>query len=682
MRPAAWLPAILFLLAAQSIRGQERSDSLRVTPPRPAGDSLRVPPAAPRDAAGPAPAPGASFGRKEIDWSDYNAIGSIAKNAPGVRMHELGEYGHPGYLSLFGSLPSHLSIVRGTETMNDLVTGVPDHNLIPVEEIDSVFVPAAHQAFYYGGNGRELAVVAREKEEDSPRPSSRIRHTEGPSDYLYTDVIFSVNTAPRSNFTAGLSRQSLGTAGGTSLTALDARYENSGYESWDLRGAYATRIAETLHLKVEDHYDHFIDMFNGGVDPLSASILNPDDAFGLAPGLANNTMRAEVVRNRIGAQARWDALADSLRPVLIDVSFLTGVRYFRDLLDRIDTLQLHLDEKTSWRMFSLSLRKSFLLSSLALDAGADVQPYRIRTSPILSPRSGWNTAFFSRAEWTLPFGAVEGLARAENNFSRSTLGFGATVRIPIGPELGVWAGASRSERSPSLFERGDAAQEGPNERLMLAEAGAAFRSGAARLEARAFLRDLAHGFLYTFAQEGNAAPARQSLSLLQAGDGDERRDGGAAASGSFKLWKLTLEGRISAAKKLSAGPFWDAPAARLSGDWSWWGSAALFFQGEVLEGALELKTGARAEFVSDDAVPGFGAHWGLYGGSAEEPSTAPVTSAYAAYARIDLFLFARVRTAILHFILENAADTRYVTAYFYPMPGRSIRFGVSWAFLD
>ena len=48
----------------------------------------------------------------------------------------------------------------------------------------------------------------------------------------------------------------------------------------------------------------------------------------------------------------------------------------------------------------------------------------------------------------------------------------------------------------------------------------------------------------------------------------------------------------------------------------------------------------------------------------------------------DLFLFARVRTALIHLVLENLADERYVTAFFHPMPGRSFRFGVAWAFLD
>jgi hypothetical protein len=47
---------------------------------------------------------------------------------------------------------------------------------------------------------------------------------------------------------------------------------------------------------------------------------------------------------------------------------------------------------------------------------------------------------------------------------------------------------------------------------------------------------------------------------------------------------------------------------------------------------------------------------------------------------IDFILIGHIGKAYVHLIWENLLDRKYVTTYYYPMPERNLRFGISWEF--
>ena len=62
------------------------------------------------------------------------------------------------------------------------------------------------------------------------------------------------------------------------------------------------------------------------------------------------------------------------------------------------------------------------------------------------------------------------------------------------------------------------------------------------------------------------------------------------------------------------------------------------------------------------------------------------TTKTGGYLRLDLFINAQIKTARLFVKMENAADGLYERSYYltphYPMPGRVLKFGLTWRFLD
>jgi hypothetical protein len=52
------------------------------------------------------------------------------------------------------------------------------------------------------------------------------------------------------------------------------------------------------------------------------------------------------------------------------------------------------------------------------------------------------------------------------------------------------------------------------------------------------------------------------------------------------------------------------------------------------------------------------------------------------WTRLDAFVILRIGDAYLTLSYENLLDANYLITPIYPMPARTLRFGVNWVFID
>jgi hypothetical protein len=109
------------------------------------------------------------------------------------------------------------------------------------------------------------------------------------------------------------------------------------------------------------------------------------------------------------------------------------------------------------------------------------------------------------------------------------------------------------------------------------------------------------------------------------------------------------------------------------------GTASITFHDKLFSDHLELETGLR--------MKGHSAYTGM-----EYISTTQIFVPGNYYATrddlresvaggtIDFILIGHIGKAYVHLIWENLLDRKYVTTYYYPMPERNLRFGISWEF--
>ena len=621
--------------------------------------------------------------KPQIDLLNYNSAAYLLRSIPGVTLHELGNFGQPIFLSMQGSGQNSSGLSRGLESLNDLLTDIPDYHHVATEAIDSIVVPPSHQAFYYGGNGKSFAADVTEKRFDSPRPYSRLRHVEAPYDYLFTDAIFTVNTSEQSNLAMGITRQSLGTSN-TSSTSLDTRLPNAGYEAWNLRGDYRMQFSDAYVLTIKDHYDHFIRMHNGGLLLDGSSLFKEDSAFGLSPVLFNTTMQSEVVRNRIEAEFALPLLHDSLALSRFNLSYTSNVFLFLDRLDRSSDALPRLNSKTIWDAVDLSYEDQLSTKFFDLSFGGLVRRYQVRNTPFIPARSGIN--LMGRGKLLLHFDPIEleGLLRYENSFGRTTLGIGASASVSLMDALEMWSGLSISARAPSLFESEWGSPRFPRfdseskaEKIFIAEAGARWQHRNISIDARGFFRRTDNA-LRLFISQSNLTEDGRFLSILDEtySSGSAIENLGASVQFTLSYWRIHLTSNVALDGEMLSGQS-GIQNTRL------YGNGELFFRDELIANVFDLRAGIRCDFSTAYNPPTFNPEIQRYGSVWQVTNAAEVQGRYfSRHATLSPFLFAKIKTATIHLIWENVLDERYVTTMFYPMPGRGIRFGVTWAFLD
>jgi hypothetical protein len=111
---------------------------------------------------------------------------------------------------------------------------------------------------------------------------------------------------------------------------------------------------------------------------------------------------------------------------------------------------------------------------------------------------------------------------------------------------------------------------------------------------------------------------------------------------------------------------------------AWFTDQSLYLEKTYFKSALLLALGISANFNS------------AYYADAFMPSTAlfylQKEKKTGGYVRFDIFANAKIKTARLFLRMENALDNLVERSYYlvphYPMPGRVLKFGVVWWFLD
>jgi hypothetical protein len=103
------------------------------------------------------------------------------------------------------------------------------------------------------------------------------------------------------------------------------------------------------------------------------------------------------------------------------------------------------------------------------------------------------------------------------------------------------------------------------------------------------------------------------------------------------------------------------------------GQGGIYFWDTLLEGKLELKAGFRGRYVSRATEPRF---------NPEALAYVDLFSSTGAWSRLDFMAQAQIGAAQVHFIWENLTNVNYYGTPYYPGLDRSIRFGISWEFLN
>ena len=368
------LPVLLLLLCATTVSAQE-VDSTSVHVP----DSLSqtIPPAVAAIERSELPVLGRfgswTWSRDSLSLLPYQRFSDILELHPFISVADLGNFGQPHAMIAAGALPETGSFSVGGLPYDDMITGMKSTDMLATEDAQSITVYPQYQAFWYGSPGDVFAADVEEKQWKAARPITRLRHTEAANDYLYTDVMFTLDPSENGSLYIAGSRMTIGgTAGGNT-----ARFENRAAENWNLRGRYAHPFSQPLSPSLTLRYHDELTYLNGGTLGIYDSTSGlyrydesdadfADAAFSpIDATLVNPSMETHRQRYTATAALRMQWTRDSSQVTLLRLHTASDVRRFRDAEDE-DWLDLgvatELNESDHWSTVRLQLEHETALS--------------------------------------------------------------------------------------------------------------------------------------------------------------------------------------------------------------------------------------------------------------------------------------------------------------------------------
>ncbi len=592
--------------------------------------------------------------KNEIQWYDYKYIGDFIFPRPGVYIRDLGSIGQPNQLNIEGMDGRHIAFLMDGRPMNEPLSGVFDMNLFPTEYIERMEIVSGARAFLYGLNGTGATINLVTPSYNTNKPVSRLRHIEGPYEFLYTDGLFSQNVVRNLNLMAALTRQSMA-----------GRFPNTAYDAWSIRSKIRYNISSQVNLSLSELFNQTTVGLNGGVDlsgnPSPETIFNPY----LSP-VRSTTASDKITRHDINL-----TLGARLFPDSTNISTLT--LYYSHFLRKYQDTPLTAEHETRW--FGLNLKQNYDTELQSFNCGFELEFAQLLASPNAGTHRDTRMALYAIEELRLLHSLNLAAFCRYDRYEDDLFSFGMDARFKIADSLYIFGGFSSSYRVLTFTERFWSDTSGvmimpstniKNEKHSYIEVGVKYdASDILSLRASYFRREVTDAIV---AEQQSFIQIYSPLYWLVAFTNISRQTySGVESQLRLRVWKIYGEGSCT----YLLNKDWDVEKLRFP---KWFLNGQLYFWGKLVDEHLELKIGVKGKYFTEQYGQEYYPESAIYAD--------PTTSQFGPYGSIDFFAIGKIGDAYIHVIWENLTNRNYYLTPVYPMPDRTLRFGISWTFLD
>ncbi|MFH0989039.1 MAG: putative porin [bacterium] len=560
------------------------------------------------------------------------------------------EIGSPGQTTetvAQGNDTRSVSFLLDGRPMNDPINGQLSLEKIPLEYVDEIEILSGALSSFWAANGVGSSLNFVSHQYNTPRPLTKFKFHQGSFEHIVTDVLFSQNVARGLNAMVGIQRQ-----------VTDGRFPNSKYDSWNLRTRLRYNPSRKLNLWFSDLYNKHTTGLNHGIDRKKNTFLYDE----LTSTVVNSTASENSTERDLTLNALARAFDDS--------TWITrGSLYYsvkeREYHDPMLSMKKFVHSNYWGGQLDQQFKKSFLTAAI----GFDVQQRNVTESNIFESIRETYTAFKAKID-LFPDEAqsIHAFGRYEHLRSESYFSWGGELSSQIAEQLTATAGYSRALRLPTIFERYAIDSLVILQKPLNPEMHSAFNlklrwtiSPSLRATLTAFDRTIHDAIFY------QALPRDSFPSTLLIKSSNSIHHFGVDLEFLIHFWKfdLVLLGSYLTTQQNEVNAIL-IPRYRVRGELTY---SEIFFNG-----ALDGKIGIRGLAISKHQSYAFLPHFDFY---AALPSLTmnPLST-------FDLFAAAKLGDAYLTFVMENPLNINTMVTPYYPMPGRTIRFGVNWKFLD
>lgn len=581
-------------------------------------------------------------------WSDAKTFCDLFWNIPGFYYRDLGEAGKWGQLNAYGMDARALGIFLDGRPINDPVTGTYNYYDLPLEFIDHTELLSGSQAISVPGAAvTALNFVSRSY--NSYRPVTKLRYMESRKGTLLTDGLFSQNVARGLNLMVGFTRQ-----------VTDGRFTNALLDAWNVRTRLRYNVSDRFNISLTDFYTKSVNGLNGGVDIALASSIFDEAAF-------VNTESAWDKRSR------RDVTLSTIAHILPDSSSLTQASLYYSTLER-EYNNLDIVDLTKASFWGLRVQQQLSFNPVQATITANWERRKADSTVTLPSRAENEWSVVGQAGLHLVDELVPSFTIGSTSFNdRHSMNVGARINSTLAEWFSVFADVSWFDRFPTLQEQyGRNLKDSSllphgelnNEQHKFLQAGFQIEAGSfLTVNVTGFQRIVHHAI--TYRQENIPWNGTTALSISNL-TGDLTVTG---LTGRLKVrWNhFEAFGTMTLTRTKQEDTLQTfMPDVLLAGE--------LSYRNTFLQGKLDAKVGVRSQFSNRQ-----------HGIEFDQRTLSYVQGTTINIGRsttLDAFIVVKIGDAHISLSWLNLLSAGYLTTPTYPMPGRQIRLGVNWVFLD
>lgn len=574
---------------------------------------------------------------KELLKLEYQYTGDYLRLFPFNFTKNLGFAGQPNETFLYGVGNDAVSYLMDGVSYNDRFSNSLNLNLIQSEDVDSIEIIPLPRGFLYGTYDNPVSVNFITKDFITSQPYTRIRFYQGANRDMMFDGSF--NAVVMNKLIASFD---------IANRILDATYDNTAYSIWQGKVKIKYLLSNDVNIIATYNYNDYNAGYSGGVhiDSIRSITDNVDDIlydFRAAPMMYPN------------GELKTLTHLPRLRFLIKPTEWMRSDASLFFMFNRYEK-NTSLSEYSENKTYGLNIRNDFDYSIFKFQLNVDYEKRDIYSS----------SAFYNSID-SLPFYvfqnqldadlfSIAGILSAnlddgtfipsiyyktstynknylqpmDYNDDRTSYGIGVDLLFKIESNFGLYLGTSIL-KPYSLSEQ----------EYGLIEFGTRYQNEFVFADLKYFYNEYNYGFYIDTGLDIN----------------DYIRFGylnGLGINLKFNYWKLLLESNSSYSFSVDD---------KLFGVPDFQTQTGLYYTSKLFDDNLDLKTGFVFYYTGKNNVYTF------------ENGLVEVPSSY----KLDFTLAGEIqKTAIVYFTWQNLFNNNYYITPYYPMPTRSIRFGVAW----
>lgn len=563
--------------------------------------------------------------------NDYRYAGNFIEPFQFNFIRDLGIIGQPNESFVYGVGVNGISYLIDGFLYNDRRFNSLDLNLLQSEDIEIIEIVPLPRGFLYGPWNNPVTVNIITRDFIPSEPYSRIKYYQGPDGEAMVDGSFNSRFSKNLQVSFDVTNRK-----------FDSSYTNTAFSTWQAKVKAKYNFSSNFYLAASLNHAAQKTGLWGGVN--SDSILS----LGLAIDDLLYTPDEAPVNN---ANLKQKDLLNFSTIRLTNVqneNSRTEVSLYHSFKEtKIENPGYVEYDNTTWGInINQSFRRSIFYFYLAgnYEKNTLEEWYRYSTeTETISNYEKYFTNFLSVSGSVSSditdkfkpsvFFKISNAHRGYDDFGSDVIssGIGVDLKYLFFDNVNLYAGYSLFDKT--FYE---------NDKTNILELGAKYSSENILADLKYFRRDNTNIF------KGPAVPTINPI-FYNIGDVSGL---GLSVKASYLFWQLETQAAVYFANE---GDLYKLP------DFSF--VSGLYYRGDLFEDNLNLKAGLKFTYLGN--INSISDYYGL---TSVEPSN-----------KLDFILSGEIRkAAIIYFTWENLTDNRYYITPYYPMPGRSIRFGLAW----